>query len=49
MDWLKIITIIIEVITLLAFLYQICVFIKTKDIYEGVWAILFWVALMTIA
>ena len=49
MDWFKIFTLIVDVICFIAFLYQMHRFVKTKDVYEGIWAIMFWVALMTIS
>ena len=47
MDWIKIFTSIVAVITFIAFIYQIRLFVKTRDVYEGIWAILFWMGLMT--
>jgi uncharacterized protein with PQ loop repeat len=49
MNWFKIFTLIATVITFLAFLYQTYLFVKTKSVYEGIWAVMFWVALMTIS
>lgn len=48
MDWIKIFELLVTVLTIVAFGINIYRYTKYKNIEDGIWAILFWVALMTI-